>query len=650
MKAAVIFMKKFLSGILIAIMAFNIMLASVGAAALDVRDLSAAEEIASDLKELGLFKGVSDTDFDLDRAPSRTEAIVMLIRILGKENDALNGRYSHPFTDVADWANKYVGYAYSTGLTNGISATEFGASDANAATFLTFVLRALGYSDTNGADFTWDNPFDLAKSIGILTDDVNTAAFWRADVAIVAYNALGVNLKGSSQTLAQKLIGDGVFTAEKYAEVFEIETQTPTDNTDNGSDTPAPETELSAKQIFEKCSPAVFYITTYDVSGEPFKLGSGFFIESDGTAITNLHVLNDAIKATATLADGTVCDIEGVIKVDGENDFAVIKVKGDNFPTLELGDSNAITTGDKIYTIGNPKGLSNTISDGIVSNTGRAEYFNWIQITAPISSGSSGGALINEYGKVIGVTTASMVESQNLNFAVPMAMIMESENLLERLEVKDYLTVEQHTVLDNFLECIEIAGTYSDVVAEEDPANNSVDTAPYVSNGNLVVGYIDAASGSQDIALVRCNAPGKVRAFAMSPLTAKADSLSESEYKKESEKITKEIDLVFEKVDDPSVTVRAVTSQLDSGSVVMLIDEFDVPEAGVYAIKVSSDSLYDDKFDITNLGDLATASMYDYMVYYYYMPDYTSLPISESALAELVLEMLSEMMEESEEE
>ncbi|HPM00012.1 MAG TPA: S-layer homology domain-containing protein, partial [Bacillota bacterium] len=85
-----------------------------------------AEIQASALKKLGLFKGVSDTDFDLDRAPSRVEAIIMLIRVLGKESEVLSGNWTHPFTDVASWADKYVGYAYEKGLSGGISASEFG--------------------------------------------------------------------------------------------------------------------------------------------------------------------------------------------------------------------------------------------------------------------------------------------------------------------------------------------------------------------------------------------------------------------------------------------------------------------------------------------------------------------------------------------
>ncbi|MGI5892405.1 MAG: hypothetical protein ACOX7H_06715 [Bacillota bacterium] len=86
-------------------------------------DLEQAENQAQQLKIMGLFKGVSDSDFDLDRAPTRSEALIMLIRLLGKEDVALAGNWNHPFKDVQSFADKYVGYAYEEGLTKGISKT-----------------------------------------------------------------------------------------------------------------------------------------------------------------------------------------------------------------------------------------------------------------------------------------------------------------------------------------------------------------------------------------------------------------------------------------------------------------------------------------------------------------------------------------------
>ena len=140
-------MKKgpFLSLILSIIMTVTVVLPAGGTTVVFADTPAAAvscdELVARDLKVLGLFKGVSETDFALDRAPTRLEAVTMLIRMLGKEKEALTGSWHHPFTDVPSWADSYVGYAYEKGLTNGVSANSFGTGDASSAMYLTFVLR-----------------------------------------------------------------------------------------------------------------------------------------------------------------------------------------------------------------------------------------------------------------------------------------------------------------------------------------------------------------------------------------------------------------------------------------------------------------------------------------------------------------------------
>jgi hypothetical protein len=155
------------------------------------RETAAAER----LRVLGLFKGVGtnpdgSTNYDLGRAPSRTEALVMLIRLLGKDAEANSGNWKHPFTDVPKWADKYVGYAYEKGLTKGSSATEFGTGTASAQMYLTFVLRALGYSDAAGGQFTWDKPETLARSVGILQEGIHVEYFLRADMVLISEAAL----------------------------------------------------------------------------------------------------------------------------------------------------------------------------------------------------------------------------------------------------------------------------------------------------------------------------------------------------------------------------------------------------------------------------------------------------------------------------
>ncbi len=393
------------------------------------RDTSFEQELALNLKALGLFKGVSDTNFDLNREPTRVEALVMLIRVLGKEAEALNSNIKHPFTDVPSWADKYVGYAYKNGLTKGTSATKFGTENANSAMYITFILRALGYSDASGKDFTWDNPYVLAKEIAILPTFVDTLNFLRADAVTVSYAALIANLKNSQMQLNESLQNQGVFNSASFIKNYDRNAISKKE-----AEIASSLKELSPKEIFNSCSPAVIYIETYDANDNPDAFGSGFFITSNGVAVTNFHVLEDAISATAKLGNNHYT-VTGVLYFDEELDFAVIKTNATNVPYLNIGNSIDLYSGDEIYTIGNPQGLTNTISDGIISNPNREDFNGMIQITAPISPGSSGGALLNTYGEVIGITTASLTSGQNLNFAVPINEVV-NKNELPTIETK----------------------------------------------------------------------------------------------------------------------------------------------------------------------------------------------------------------------
>ncbi len=384
------------------------------------RDTSFEETLAEDLKQLGLFYGVSLTDFDLNRAPTRIEALVMLIRVLGSEKKALNGTWKHPFTDVPAWADKYVGYGYEHGLANGVGLTTFGTGRANAAMYLTFVLRALGYSDAYG-EFTWDNPFDLAEQVGILSNGVDRANFWRADVVLVSYAALDKEVKGSGRKLADTLISAGVFTSDAFNAYYDK---------DAIAKKYPERVSLSSEEIYQKSKNAVFYVQMYDEKGEAYGLGSGFFIDSDGTAITNYHVIEDAAEAYIWLSDEeTVYEISGVLHYSKENDWAVIKINGRGFDYLPVNTEDALTTGSAVYALGSPLGLQNTFSEGIISNPKRTlDGTPYIQITAPISQGSSGGALLNKYGEAIGITSALFTDGQNLNLAVPLSIVDMSKS------------------------------------------------------------------------------------------------------------------------------------------------------------------------------------------------------------------------------
>jgi len=409
-------MKRLTAFFLILIICFTIVPPSAYAASV-VRDTTAEYTLAADLKNLSLFKGVSDTDFALYRAPTRTEALVMFIRALGKENEALNGTWSDPFTDVPSWAAQYVGYAYTEGLTKGITATQFGTSSTSASMYLTFVLRSLGYNDTNGEDFFWDQPFSLAKKLNLLPDCVQIVNFARADAVTISYVSLSANIKGTSQTLSDKLISTGVFTAEAFDTYYDA----------NAISTAATSTELSSEEIYARCSPAVFYLEEYNSKGEKSGSASGFFLDDKGTAVTNYHAIKGAYSAKITTLDtNTVYDVVGVYDYNVDEDWAILKINGSGFSSLKLGNAFDAIGGATVYALGCPLGLKDTLSEGIISNPKRLidGYSNmFIQTSAAISAGSSGGALINKYGKVVGITTATSSVGQNINLAIPIDTI-----------------------------------------------------------------------------------------------------------------------------------------------------------------------------------------------------------------------------------
>ena len=175
-----------------------------------------ANRAADELHKFGLFSGTGiDSNgnpiYDLDKEPTREQAITMLVCLLGKASEAKSGKYKAPFSDVSAWAQPYVGYAYSKGLTAGMSKGTFGGAKlVLPSQYITFVLRALGYSPDS--DFKWDSAWGLSDSIG-LTDgryNSNKETFSRGDVAIISRNALSVKIKNSENTLLKKLGSEGM--------------------------------------------------------------------------------------------------------------------------------------------------------------------------------------------------------------------------------------------------------------------------------------------------------------------------------------------------------------------------------------------------------------------------------------------------------
>jgi len=169
----------------------------------------------------------------------------------------------------------------------------------------------------------------------------------------------------------------------------------------------------SVEDIFKYVSPAVVSIIVYDDIGDEIAFGSGFFI-GNGKILTNAHVVEDAYSAEVHSLRKTYENVT-IIKRDDDVDLAVLEVNSVGEPIISLADDTDLRVGQRVLAIGNPLGLERTLSDGLIS---AIRDWKTVQITAPISGGSSGGPLLNMQGQVIGVTYASYDEGQNLNLAV----------------------------------------------------------------------------------------------------------------------------------------------------------------------------------------------------------------------------------------
>ena len=169
------------------------------------------DSAAQDLAAIGMFRGTG-SGFDLDRAPTRSEAAIMLVRLYGAEDQAKAaydaGKIQHPFTDVSAYTSPYVAWLYTNGITNGTSATTFGSGRAcTLQNYVVFLLRALGYKD--GTDFQYAQATDLAQICGFYSPLLFDGTFLRDDLAALTYQALAANVKGTDTSLLSSLIASG---------------------------------------------------------------------------------------------------------------------------------------------------------------------------------------------------------------------------------------------------------------------------------------------------------------------------------------------------------------------------------------------------------------------------------------------------------
>ncbi len=389
-------------GLLIFLSLLNI---PVNADSTSLRDLHQVSGYAKqpivELANRKIILGDANRNFYPQKVITRAEMITLLVRILGLNTNAPSGKATFKDVPVTHWVYPYVQAAYQQGITNGISKDIFGVNEPCTREEMTAMfVRALGVSPSSSA--------------GILNQfsDRNSISSWAK--AYVEYASANNLVKGT---------GNGSFQPKAPAvkEQAAVIAHRVLTNQSTGSVTTENTGELTLKEIIAS-EAGVVVIETFDKDGNLLAQGSGFSIHP-GLFLTNYHVVQGGSKYTLTTHEGSKAEADGIVKYDEDTDIAVIKVeKLSHIAPLKTGSLQSVSKGDRIVTIGSPQGLQNSISEGIVSGIRKFEYgqndsVDMIQITAPISPGNSGGALMNFSGEVVGVTTA-VSKDGNIGFAV----------------------------------------------------------------------------------------------------------------------------------------------------------------------------------------------------------------------------------------
>lgn len=188
-------------------------------------------------------------------------------------------------------------------------------------------------------------------------------------------------------------------------------------------------------ELVRKVTPAVVKLQVMDVNGRVIKIGSGFFISADGQLVTNKHVIAGASRVAITSQSGAHFTVEETLAVSKDADVVLLRTTARNTPFLALGNTDQIEAGARIIVVGNPLSLEGTVSEGIISAKRQTKDEGMlVQITAPISHGSSGSPVIGRDGRVVGVVSSFRTGGQNLNFAVAVSEITNLSSLSGRLQ------------------------------------------------------------------------------------------------------------------------------------------------------------------------------------------------------------------------
>ena len=206
----------------------------------------------------------------------------------------------------------------------------------------------------------------------------------------------------------------------------------------------------------------VVTILCYDYDGELAATGSGFVAYDSKIIVTNYHVMTAAYMCKVSTNQDISYEVSEILAYSKEKDIAILQLAEDTkLPPLSLGDSTTIKKGENVVAIGSPLGIKNTVSTGVLSGRIMQNSMDLLQFTAPISSGSSGGALFDDSGSVIGITYASYDNGQNLNLAIPINEVIDLyENTRSRPKDVNFIFLEAHPIykyLNRYSNAVEVS-------------------------------------------------------------------------------------------------------------------------------------------------------------------------------------------------
>lgn len=392
-----------------------------------------ATAAANRLNSLGLFKGVgTDSNgkpiYNLDSYPTRQEAITMLVRLIGKENEALTGTWQIPFTDVSSWAAPYVGYAYTQGLTKGKDATNFGGSSkVTAEQYTTFVLRALGYE--SGADFVWDNPWALSDSLNVTRKKYisgENGGFLRGDIAILSANALGVKRKGSENSLLESIQKKSVSTNSLEQLLSERRL------TDEQLHFLKSSSAEKLKEAISTLGDAIAYLDfRFPTLWMSFHLWQGAG-SSTAKLRSGQEILNDTVVTDVGIGNAGRSDITTAVAYLLSDDYSIGSLFGFWFSSdgsfNPIGSANYIHSGDKYYVFDSVKGMK---GDAVSTNGTKFPTAEVASLTDYIENNPSlktSYLSINSVDNGIGITFVA--ENQWVNIISPATYaVWSNENL-----------------------------------------------------------------------------------------------------------------------------------------------------------------------------------------------------------------------------